>query len=190
MEFKIQTLWDGGSIDHDPVVIKLEGSPSGLIMTVDAPFFDDPKPMGGVAGQPYPELWNYEVVEAFFLNDKNEYLEMEFSPHGQHLLLLLDGYRHPIQDKLPLEYQATIEDKKWQGRAVIPAGYFPSQVSKMNCYSIHGVGDKRTYESLYPTPKGKYSEPDFHRLEYFQPINLKALLPDNTEPDPKYWKKK
>lgn len=60
MEFKIQTLWDGDSIDHDPVVIKLEGSPSGLIMTIDAPFFDDPKPLGGVAGQPYPELWNYE----------------------------------------------------------------------------------------------------------------------------------
>ena len=39
----------------------------------------------------------FKVVEAFFLNDKEQYLELEFGPHGQHLMLLLNGNRNAIK---------------------------------------------------------------------------------------------
>lgn len=35
-----------------------------------------------------------------------------------------------------------------------------SQVTKFNAYAIHGSGDERMYEALYPTPEGKYENPD------------------------------
>jgi hypothetical protein len=55
-----------------------------------APYYDDPAPPGGKVGEAYFKLWDYEVVEAFFLNQEDQqYLELEFGPHGQHLMLLL-----------------------------------------------------------------------------------------------------
>ena len=39
----------------------------------------------------------YEVVEAFFLNSEDRYLEVEFGPHGQHIALLLDGRRNAVK---------------------------------------------------------------------------------------------
>lgn len=31
-----------------------------VIMTVDAPFFNDPPSPGGIPGKPFPGLWDYE----------------------------------------------------------------------------------------------------------------------------------
>ena len=39
----------------------------------------------------------YKVVEAFFLNSEDRYLEVEFGPHGQHIALLLDGRRNAVK---------------------------------------------------------------------------------------------
>ncbi len=41
--------------------------------------------------------------------DRRRYLEVELSPHGQHLLLLLDGSRNTVESGLPLDdYTAQI----------------------------------------------------------------------------------
>ena len=64
---------------------------------ISAPYFGDPAPQGGKVGEAYFELWEHEVVEAFFLNDKEQYLELEFGPHGQHLMLILNGNRNAIK---------------------------------------------------------------------------------------------
>ena len=86
-------------------------------MDVDAPFYNDPKPQLEKKTQnsaednncAYMGLWDYEVVEAFFLNSKTgHYLEVELSPHGQHLVLLLHGKKNIIQDRLPLKYDVEI----------------------------------------------------------------------------------
>jgi hypothetical protein len=65
-----------------------------------------------------------------------------------------------MQDKIPLEFKSKIEGRTWKGEAVIPAIYFPPEVNKLNAYAIHGSGDKRIYEALFPTPSGKYTDPD------------------------------
>ena len=48
----------------------------------------------------------------------------------------------------------------WKGTAKIPLSYLPHNVAKMNAYAIHGSGDGRMYQSLYPVPKDKYTQPD------------------------------
>ncbi|GBL94316.1 UPF0462 protein C4orf33 [Araneus ventricosus] len=179
MTFSISKTWDSRPSDHDPIVIKLYPEGDFLVMEMDAPFFNNPPAPEGEAGKPFPKLWDYEVVEAFFLGADERYLEVEFSPHGQHLLLLLSGRKNAIKMCLPVDYTATINGKTWHGVAKIPKSYFPPQVNLFNAYAIHGSGDSRQYEALFPVPTGHFPHPDFHRLEYFRYIeNFEKLLPN------------
>ncbi|XP_060078532.1 UPF0462 protein C4orf33 homolog [Ylistrum balloti] len=181
MEFSIATTWDSQPVDHTPVKITLSRHVGGndVNIHVDAPFFNDPPNPGGTAGQPFPKLYNYEVVEAFFLNDQDDYLEVELSPHGQHLVLMLRGERNAVKQQLPISYTARQHGNTWQGNAVVPGRYFPRDVTKFNAYAIHGTDPNRVYESLYPVPAGKYQAPDFHKLTYFRTIDFQSILPSN-----------
>ena len=73
------------------------GAGAEVLVSVRAPYWADPAPPGGLPGQAYFGLWEYEVVEAFFLNSKDQYLEVEFGPHGQHIVLLLNGRRNAVK---------------------------------------------------------------------------------------------
>jgi hypothetical protein len=176
--FGIRTTWDGECVKHEMVKISLgPSSDGGVLMKVVAPFFNSPGRPNGPAGQPFPGLWDYEVVEAFFLNDNNQYLEVELSPYGHHLLLMLNGERKMVKDQLPLTFHAVIDADRWTGEAVLPRAYFPPGVTKFNAYAIHGDGSDRVYESLYPAT-GNQRQPDFHRLKLFQPINMTEVIKD------------
>lgn len=75
--------------------------------------------------------------------------------HGQHIVLLLNGQRKTVRHSLPLNYSATIASSgMWRGVAIVPIEYLPPNVSRMNAYAIHGTGNKRVYESLFPVPPG------------------------------------
>nr|XP_033795056.1 UPF0462 protein C4orf33 homolog [Geotrypetes seraphini] len=180
MEFKIEHTWNGLPVDHEPVRIHLKPWDEGLLMEVNALFFNDPPAPPGEPGKPFNRLWDYEVVEAFFLNDKTEqYLEVELCPHGQHLLLLLSGQRKICQQELALTFEVERNESRWEGRAYLPWNYFPPCVNKFNAYAIHGSEAKRTYEALYPLPHCEVQEgqqPDFHRLEYFEPFHLEDFM--------------
>ena len=66
-KFSIATTWDGQPVDHEPVELTLEGDGEDLVIRISAPFFGDPAPEGGKPGEAFFKLWEYEVVEAFFL---------------------------------------------------------------------------------------------------------------------------
>lgn len=57
-----------------------------------------------------------------------------------------------------MEFSATTDGKKWKGEALVPWAYFPPNVNKMNSYAIHGSGENRTYEALFPIPKDEIVE--------------------------------
>ena len=89
-EYLIKTTWDNQLInDHEPISINFDTSfdaqqqhnESYLIINVKAKFFNDPaEPLGHKPGE-FFNLWDYEVVEAFFLADSTgKYLELEFGP--------------------------------------------------------------------------------------------------------------
>ena len=97
--FRINKSWDGQDTGHPPIILTLQGEhdETALKVTISAPYFGDPAPEGGRPGEAFFKLWDYEVVEAFFLNDDEQYLELEFGPHGQHLGLLLNGRRNAVK---------------------------------------------------------------------------------------------
>ncbi|XP_061441032.1 UPF0462 protein C4orf33 homolog [Rhineura floridana] len=192
MEFKIEHTWNSFPVSHDPVMIRLSPEDAGILVEVNAPFFNDPSAPPGEPGKPFNGLWDYEVVEAFFLNDQTQqYLEVELCPHGQHLVLLLSGRRKVCKQELPLMFEVSRISAKWNGRAHLPWSYFPPATNKFNAYAIHGSGVNRTYEALYPVPQHEIEtnqKPDFHRLEYFKCLNLKLLMEEDwKQPGSDLW---
>ena len=95
--YSIEGTWDGRPVDHDPARLTLEAGENQVIVRIEAPYFNDLAPPGGKAGEAFFKLWDYEVVETFFLNGEEKYLELEFGPHGQHLMLMLNGNRNAIK---------------------------------------------------------------------------------------------
>ncbi|XP_020916916.1 UPF0462 protein C4orf33 homolog [Exaiptasia diaphana] len=189
-EFAIKTMWDGSPINHDPIKIKLSAEDNlNVRLEVSGPFFDQPGKPPCLAGQPCWRLWEYEVAEVFFLGDKQKYLELEVSPHGPHLLLLLDGVRKPFKTKLPMRYSATIDNikKTWNGTAIVPIDYFPPNMRKINAYAIHGPDNSKVYQALYPA-KGTL-HPDFHQLKFFQDFDFKSMFPQawTAQPMSPFW---
>ncbi|XP_068136012.1 UPF0462 protein C4orf33 homolog isoform X2 [Hyperolius riggenbachi] len=185
MDFRIEHEWNSKAVSHTPVTICLKPSARGLQMDVTAPFFNDPPAPSAPPGEPVHGLWDYEVVEAFFLNsEKEQYLEVELGPHGHHLVLLLSQRRCIWKECLPLSYEASTAEVTWRGSALLPWEYFPPSVDRFNAYAIHGSDSERTYEALYPVPEKEIQEgqqPDFHRLEYFKPFNFPVLMDEERK---------
>lgn len=176
---RIKTTWNNESIAAEQFIsISMHYSGEDLIILVHAPFYNDPVlPDWSKKPGTFDKLYEYEVVELFLLNSQNEhYLEIELAPRGQYLLLELNGYRNVTRTPISLKsYDVKIQhDKHWSGRAIVSHDDLPYGIDKFNAYAIHGSGSNRTYLSLFPAPHNNpnYSEPDFHRLELFQPISL------------------
>ena len=181
LNYSITTRWNSYPItDHPPIKLNFSSTDDqqSLLIEIDAPFFHDPSPPSPPPPGPYPGLYNYEGVEVFFLNSTtNHYLELEFGPHGQYLVILLTAARQTFKQLLPLP-DFTVERPsadRWIGRVHIPRAHFPSHVDRFNAFGIHGQGANRIYEALFPAPRDSPG-PDFHRLELFRPIDFGSLL--------------
>ncbi|KAK6041226.1 hypothetical protein COOONC_21269 [Cooperia oncophora] len=150
MSLVINSTWNSLPIEH-PITIHLQWKDSEKAIQVKF------------------ELYNYEVLEIFMANNKDQYVEIELGPHQQWLCLLLDGERKSFNEGeyLQLSVWNRIDGNKWIGEADIPFAYLPANVSRINAYEIHNENDTTVYEAMNPTPYGKYKGPDFHRLSYF-----------------------
>jgi len=192
VSYNISNLWNGtedtvsNATDKggNHVTVTLQDFYNFVKISIDAPYYNDPSPPNGNASEPYDELYNYEVAETFFLcNTTEQYVELEFGPHGEHLVLFLNGDRNDIRKMLPLDYTAFIDEnkKRWSGEAIVPADYFPPNVTHFNAYAIHNQqinGSEPIYKALYPSSGPK---PDFHDLESFEEFSELPLLKTITD---------
>lgn len=161
----IARTWDGDPAATDEVIrMDIEMDRGILTVLVDAPFHNDPIP--GSA-----DLWNYEVVELMLVGENEHYLEVELSPHGQHLVLFLEGVRTVVHRDVRLDYRARIEGNRWRGVAHLPLGWLPAGIHRLNGFAMHGTGTARRYLAWRPTYG---AEPDFHRLQAFGSLDEAA----------------
>ena len=169
MDLVIERYWDGRPLPApEHVSVQLSWDSGDLILSVDAPYFDDPVPEHPV-GSTW-ELWEHEVVELFLLGDSERYTEIEVGPHGHFLLLRLDGCRNIVDRTLPMQLESQIDGSRWRGVARIEGKYLPHPIRRLNAYAIHGEGAQRIYAAWTPVPG---PEPDFHRLKCFPEVVFK-----------------
>eukprot|EP00045_Choanoeca_perplexa_P023109 m.12344 g.12344 ORF g.12344 m.12344 type:complete len:219 (-) comp9931_c0_seq1:408-1064(-) len=189
----IKTTWDSQALkaaDQVNLRLTVDKAKQSLSLHIDAPWYNDPLPEQPVGSTSH--LWEYEVVEAFFLGQDDEYLEVEVGPQGHYLVLKLHGTRNMVQDHLPLHVETTTDVKtrmcvgptvvsrsqltlildRWQGTAEIPFNMLPPAVDRWNAYAINGLDEDRVYKALHAAEEGAFLQPDFHRLELFGPLKL------------------
>ncbi len=168
-EFLVNRTWDGKLVTPGEVArVELRIVDDSLVADIAATFHGEPDAPAQPPGIT-DRLWEYEVVEVFLLAPDREYIELEFGPHGHYLALRLSGCRNIVEDGIPMEYQATVSDRRWQGRAKLPAARLPPNVRWGNAFAIHGSGNDRRYLAAHPVGGDR---PDFHRLERFPGISL------------------
>ena len=206
MSTTIASLWDGTALpEHQKVnicvsvengLIEAPGE-SCLVVTVDSPFYNNPKPHSDKSCHHLhhshshetrdtgclnvEELWNFEVVEIFIKGRSDKYIEIEMSPHGHYLILACDGYRQCFTRGIePISYSAKILGNRWTGRLICPLNLLPppspivSAPYTYNAYALYN-DDKgeRVYCTAFLPPRSdenQYSNPDFHKLEIFKPL--------------------
>ncbi|XP_013907579.1 PREDICTED: UPF0462 protein C4orf33 homolog isoform X2 [Thamnophis sirtalis] len=176
MEFKIEHTWNSFPVSHDPIIISLSPEKAGILMELNAPFFNDPPAPPVEPGKPFNGLWDYEGF-----SDLTK-ITTTLLKHGQHLVLFLCGRRNICRKELPLKFEVSRATTKWSGRAHLPWNFFPPNTDRFNAFAIHGSDVNRTYEALYPIPQNEVhnnQEPDFHRLEYFKIFSFKQLMGKN-----------
>ncbi|KAK5968554.1 hypothetical protein GCK32_018250 [Trichostrongylus colubriformis] len=134
-EYTIDKTWDGLPVDHDPIHVKMKwhfakqrGKPHKRVIRVsfESPLFDDPEAPPDPPGI-LPGLWEYEVVEFFFANNRDQYIEVEVGPHGHWLCLLFDGIRKPFNngEELELEITNKFVGSVWHCEFELPLAYLP-----------------------------------------------------------------
>lgn len=115
-------------------------------------------------------LWNFDVVELFVQkqNSDNHYLELEVSPLGQKLALLIKKPREDFGPVIPQgsDITAEITDSGFEATFKILISDIPGDGDLIlgNAHACLGSGD-RCHFSLFDGAKGK---PDFHRPDFFQ----------------------
>lgn len=170
--WRIEHSWDGVPLSpSEHVFFALEATSHVLRVRVDAPFYNDPPPVGPVGS--LDGLWNHEVVELFVAGPVDEegkipYLEVELSPHGHFLVIQLHGIRQRQRVLESLLFDADIRGERWEGRADIPWEWLPPGPHRCNAYAIHGLPAQRIYSAMQPVPG---EQPDFHRLQHFVPMD-------------------
>jgi hypothetical protein len=151
--------------------LSLVAADDALRLAVDAPFHGDPPPPGPAGTT--PRLWEHEVVELFVAgpggDEDVEYLEVELSPHGHHLVLRLRGVRQVVEEGLPLDFRAVIEGRRWRGEARIPRAWLPPRPHRAAAFAMHGTCAARRHLSSVILPGDR---PNFHQPRRFTPVEL------------------
>lgn len=155
-QLRIASTWDGEAARDDEIAtLDLTIEEDGLLLDLDAPFHGDPAPTSS------ERLWEHEVVELMLLGENQRYLEVELSPHGHALVLMLAGERNIVHRDLAMHHHAAIDGARWRSRAHIPRLWLPEHTRRINAFSMHGERRHLAWKS----PGGAL--PDFHRLEAF-----------------------
>ena len=157
-KLEIRRTWDGIAVGRNEVVsVTMTRDRDVLAVGVDAPFHDDPPPTSA-------DLWHHEVAEVMLAGADERYLEVELSPHGQQLVLFLQGERNILRRGDRLDYTVDIDGGRWRGVARIPVDWLPVRTDRLNTFAMHGTLSERRHLAWKPTG-GRH--PDFHRLSAF-----------------------
>ena len=108
LNFTISKTWKGQYTTDATHLSLSRGENQTVVVSIMSEYFDDPAPpskAGGkkrvkrqsTTGGPFLQLWNYETVELFFLNDADQYLEVQLGPHGHYQVILLVGRRKVLR---------------------------------------------------------------------------------------------
>ena len=149
--FTIAQTWEGVLVQpEDRVHVDIAiWNNDRLQIEIIAPFYKknaSPTDEVKLQGQPPTwKLWEYDVVEIFFVCANGNYIETEFGPHGHYLILELDAPRNIVRRDIICNYKTKFFGSRWKGFAEIPLSVFPDNIEKINLFAIFGYSQQTEY---------------------------------------------
>jgi hypothetical protein len=170
LHLKIDRCWNGSKCQDDRLWahVELSQTRTGLHVNVQAPMLHEQSIPDGPIGSRVDGLWNFDVVEVFFVGPGHQYLEIELGAGGHFLVL---GYSSV--KKRSIEYDTfepivrfeKTNNKHWTSELVVPWYMIPENLRGMNAFAVM-AGQHLAFE---PIPGLK---PDFHQPDYFPQVSL------------------
>ena len=149
--FTIAQTWEGVLVQpEDRVHVDIAiWNNDRLQIEIIAPFYKKntfPTDEVKLQGQPPTwKLWEYDVVEIFFVCSNGNYIETEFGPYGHYLILELDAPRNIVRRDIICNYKTKFFGSRWKGFAEIPLSVFPDNIEKINLFAVFGYSQQTEY---------------------------------------------
>lgn len=165
LRLAIGRLWSGEKSPDSrfSALVELQQHEAGILVRAITPPFPAPRIPSAPPGSRVEGLWEYDVIELFFVDEDGQYLEVELGIGGQYLVLGFDAPRHLVADFADLSFEVRHEEHSG-GRCineiVIPRELFPTNLKALNAYLIAGG----QFFSYHPLPG---ESPDFHQPDMF-----------------------
>ena len=163
--FTVNKMWDGSPCGDERLHVEvwITKKESGLNVRVHATILDDQKVPNAPVDSRFDGLWDYDVVELFFVGTDGKYTEVEIGAGGHFLVLAFDDVRVRANDFAGREFDhrhGGATPGTWQTQMTIPWDVLPATITKMNAFAIMGG----THLALSAVPG---TQPDFHQPATF-----------------------
>lgn len=166
----VESLWNGEPCaDEDAhAEVWVTRRQGGLQVRVHANRRDDARVPDAPRDSRVDGLWEYDVVELFFVGEDGTYTEVELGPGGHYLVLSFDDVRRRSDAYEGREFNhrnSSSTPGTWQSVIEIPWDALPKNVLRMNAFAIMG-GQHLAWS---PVPG---TQPDFHQPTSFPEVRI------------------
>ncbi len=158
-------LWSGQPCPNERLgaFIELQQNERGILVRATTRSLASSKIPEAPVGSRVDGLWEYDVVEIFFVDEDGQYLEVELGVGGHHLVLGFDAPRRLVADFADLSFETrhvVLPDDRCVNEILIPRDLFPTSLKALNAFMIAGG----QFLAHHPVPGG---QPDFHQPHTF-----------------------
>lgn len=170
LSLHIDRLWDGSPCTDDRLWadVFIAHTKEGLLIRAQAPMLHEQKIPDAPMGSRVDGLWEYDVVELFFVGPGHQYLEIELGAGGHFLILGFDSIRHRSDDYesfAPILRFEKTNEKTWKSSVTIPWKLVPENLRALNAFAIM-AGQFLAYS---PVPG---EQPDYHQPDRYPSASL------------------
>jgi len=169
LRWAVERCWDGGAAPHPKPRAFVEWAVREDVLHVAAGMrhqsparIPDAPPGARVDG-----LWEFDVVESFFVGADGRYVELELGAGG-HYLALAFAARRVASNEVPapsLEIAWRRDAEGWRSECAVPRHWLPEPIVAANAFAIGGGA----FLAHHPTGG---VQPDFHRPGSYPAVTI------------------
>ncbi len=163
MNLEVKRRWNGDECPDKSIRgdFEVERTDEGLLITATAPKFSVEHHPNAPSGKRFDGLWDYDVLEIFFIGEDGKYIEVELGTAGHYLVLGFDGVRRRSNDFYDRIFEHTFnrsEDGSTISTIFIPNEILPTVITRVNAFII--ANQEFLAHAPLPGAKADFHQPD------------------------------
>ncbi len=167
MNLEVKRRWNGDECPDKSIRgnFQVERTDGGLLITATAPKFSVEHHPNAPSGKRFDGLWDYDVLEIFFVGEDGKYIEVELGTAGHYLVLGFDGVRRRANDFYDHVFEHTFYREK-DGSTIntifIPNDILPPLITRVNAFII--ANQEFLAHAPLPGAKADFHQPDAYPM--------------------------